>query len=307
MSAALTVVTQQTPSTKLGPDQVDLIKRTICAGATDDELALFLEVCQRTGLNPFARQVYAVKRWDRQANRQVMAIQTSIDGFRLIAERSGRYAGQLGPFWSADGREWLEVWLDTQRPPAAAKVAVLRSDFKEPLWAVATWEQYKQEGKQGLTSMWLRMGPLMLAKCAESLALRRAFPQELSGLYTAEEMAQASPREIVDVVTGEVLPAEVRTPAPEKPLAKPRMIGQADRKMIFAAATARAKEIGDPEIKGETIIRDIGRAWNLPPNEKGEPSTAGIPAKLAQRFAELVRLWEPGVSAGAMPEMAEDF
>ena len=173
-------------------DQVDLIKRTICKGATDDELTMFVQTSQRLGLDPFARQVFAVKRWDGNERREVMSIQVSIDGFRLVAERTGKYAGQLGPFWTADGKEWVEVWLDT-KPPAAAKVGVMRHDFKEPVWSVATWDQYKQQKRDGgLTSMWAKMGPLMLAKCAESLALRRAFPNELSGVYTAEEMSQAT-------------------------------------------------------------------------------------------------------------------
>lgn len=178
----------------LTDEQVDLLTRTICVGATKDELALFVSTCNRMQLDPFARQVFAVKRWDARAGREVMSIQVSIDGFRLVAERTGKYAGQMGPFWTADGKEWLEVWL-SKEPPAAAKVAVVRSDFQVPLWAVATWEQYKQEGKNGLSPMWRRMGPLMLAKCAESLALRRAFPNELSGVYTQEEMAQATPHE----------------------------------------------------------------------------------------------------------------
>lgn len=192
---------------------------------SDADLAMFLYTANRTKLDPLARQVYAVFRWDARQQREVMSIQTSIDGFRLIAERTGRYDGRDGPFWCGDDGRWVDVWLHPEHP-LAAKVGVWKAGSAHCTYAVALWSEYAQYGRDGnLTGLWAKMPALMLAKCAESQALRAAFPQELSGLYTAEEMAQASNGDAIDttarVVTQPALPAQpvaqLERPAENKP------------------------------------------------------------------------------------------
>lgn len=167
-------------------EQIDLIKSQIAPKATNDELKLFIYQAKRTGLDPLARQIYAIHRKAKDGNGnwiERMTIQTSIDGFRVIAERSGDYAGQDEPvFIKEDDKLYCKV-----------TVYRFRGDIRYPAAVgVAYWNEYVQTDREGKPAgMWAKMPRTMLAKVAEALALRKAYPQDLSGLYTNDEMNQA--------------------------------------------------------------------------------------------------------------------
>lgn len=160
----------------LQPSDMDTLKQTLCRGASDADMQMFGQVCQRTGLDPFTRQIY----WIPGKGAII-----SIDGQRVLSERSGKYEGMTAAEWCGGDGKWRDVWLDPRNPPAACRVGVYRAGAREPITAIATWQGYAQSSPQ-----WQKNGPNMLAKCAESLARRKAFPQELSGLYTREEMGE---------------------------------------------------------------------------------------------------------------------
>lgn len=172
------------------PEQVALIRRTMLTPQkrkpTDDEVALFVGQCKRTGLDPFTRQIYAQYRSSH--NVEKMSVQATIDGLRLVAERTGQYVGQDGPWWSDKDTDWTDAWFKSDAP-RAAKVTVRKviGGQVAQTSAVAHWGEYAQTYSQ----MWKGKPALMLAKCAEALALRKAFPNNLSGIYTAEEMGRA--------------------------------------------------------------------------------------------------------------------
>jgi phage recombination protein Bet len=173
--------------------QIEIIKNQIAKGCSDGELQLFGQVCTRTGLDPFSHQIYAITRMEYNKETRTkepkMTIQISIDGFRTIAARSGLYGGSSTEWCGEDG-VWRDAWLSS-KPPAAAKTTVYRKGSAHPFTGVARFDSYAQSYDGKLSGLWAKMSDLLIGKCSESLALRKAFPAELSGLYTSEEMEQA--------------------------------------------------------------------------------------------------------------------
>ncbi len=194
----------------------------ISDAVTKAELSGFLHLCQRTQLDPFSRQIYLIGRYDRRAGREVFTPQTAIDGYRVVAHRviagSGDQFGYEDTLWCDDSGRWRDVWLAAE-PPSAAKVTVLRNGQR--FSAVALFREYVQTNKDGKPiGLWGKMPAGQVAKCAEALALRKAFPHDLAGVYTAEEMAQADnpaaeERHLRTVRPGESDPWATAAPEPQ--------------------------------------------------------------------------------------------
>jgi len=285
-------------------DQIDLIKNTVAVGTSDLELALFLEVCRSTGLNPFQRQVYAVVRKGKtkQGNQWVetskMVIQTGIDGYRLIAARSGVHMGTTDPEFGPlkDGY------------PEFARVIVRKLVHGQMVEfpATARWAEYVQTkaeyqggsatGKQIVSDMWAKMPHTMLGKCSEALALRKAFPAELSGVYSDVEMQQAdnpateaAPAQqarTVDV-TREVAQAAGVEPQQVTPARSPALIAWEEK---IGKVGARLTELGLRE-KAVMVMRqhphwktDLGDAQAVYEGMKriGEQHAEDMAARTAQ-------------------------
>ncbi len=224
-------------------EEIDIIKKTICKDSTDSVLNLFIMQCKRTGLDPFARQIYSVPRKTKKfINNQWIeetqhTTQVSIDGFRLNAQRTGMYAGQKPVQWCGKDGVWSDIWIGNGYP-FAARVGVIRKDFAEPLYAIAKWDAYAVEEVYNkdktapktykVKSMWEKMPDHMLAKVAEALALRQAFPQELSGLYTNDEMPSHDDSHLINhnIIKTEYEQNKTKLIEQQKPIEQQKIIQQ---------------------------------------------------------------------------------
>lgn len=225
MSKPTEVATTETAALVLDADQARWTPQQLTAlhamgvseQASEAELDIFLHVSKRSMLDPFSRQIYLVSRKDRAlvdgqwVDAWKSTIQTGIDGYRVIARRAADRAGvdleYEDTLWCGQDGVWVDAWLDAG-PPSAAKTTILRGGHR--FSAVALFREYaqtkrKQNDEIVLTGMWATRGAGQLAKCSEALCLRKAFPLDLSNIYTDDEMAQADNPEGATVVAGAVV------------------------------------------------------------------------------------------------------
>lgn len=257
-------------------EQIDLIRRTVCAGASDDELALYLATSRRLGLDPLTRQIHAVRRWDSRAGREVMAIQVGIDGLRLAAHRTGEMDGYDPPQWCGPDGVWQDVWLGGA-PPAAARVTVYRRGHSHPYTAVATYAEYCQRGKDGRPAgLWARMPALMISKVAEALALRRAFPVELAGVYEPAELDQVEVVPPAQTSRSDLSEAVESQPQPN---AQPDRMTDRQRRHLMSLCTELGLERPERlQLASAVIGRPLGSAADLTTSE-------------AQRVIHALSMW----------------
>nr|DAY37318.1 MAG TPA: RecT protein [Caudoviricetes sp.] len=229
MSSELTITQDQTDWTQ---QQVAALKQLgVSNDVTQADLAIFLTQSKRTGLDPFSRQIYMIGRKQKTPNgyETKQTIQVGIDGLRAIAHRVAQQCHEVfsmsDTLWADKTGTWHDVWLAAE-PPAAAKVSVKRGGGV--FSAVAIFKEYAPVYNGKLGGMWLTKPALMIAKCAEALALRKAFPSDMSGIYTDDEMSRAE-----DVSAPTVVETSTQQQA-ETTVRKPLLATQEQRDQIFA-------------------------------------------------------------------------
>lgn len=280
-------------------EQEKLIRDMYGNGAGETEFRVFMEICKARRLNPLLRQIYFVSRNEWQGEGQPMkkswTVQVGIDGFRAIAERTGQYDGQDEPEF---------IYADSEaKIPLCAKVKVWRKGIPRPFVGVAYYSEYVQRGKGNAPNkMWSTMPHNQLSKCAEALAFRKAFPEDLSGLYTPDEMAQADNAPMYDGDTGEIY----EEPAPAPPRATRRASVAKSQDAAAAAAPSTGTVNADAAL-ADDLITGILDAANVEHVRDSMQRSMPLPAELREKvLVEGVKRLVEMVDAGDVDKVAAE-
>jgi len=212
------------------PSDLEVIRNHVAGpDFSNGELAYCLSVARARGLDPLQKQVYFTKRKKKDAGGNWVAsvtVEPTIDGFRSMAERTGELDGYDGPYWCGKDGQWTDAWL-SKEPPLACKITVYRQGKSHGFTATARYDAYVQgfdKDREGFrpNHTWAKMPEHMLAKCAESLALRKAFPSHLGSFYTREEMGQVDNGDRFEQLPAEQ-PKQATVTVVEKPKAVPEL------------------------------------------------------------------------------------
>ncbi|MFJ3029855.1 RecT family recombinase [Curtobacterium sp. NPDC087080] len=256
----------------------------------------FLALSRQSGLNPLSNQIWCIGRLSK--GRVEWAVQTGIDGFRLVADRSENYAGQDAAEWMTDSGEWVDAFIPKLHGghPLAARVRVYRYEWDRPAVGVAEWGAYVQTKRDGTpTEMWAKQGAGQLAKCAEALALRKAFPMDLSGLYTSDEIAAAPEQHIEIAGPSRDWSAEIAAATTHEEVED--LLDAADdagerTDAVRTAAMTRHGMLGEPTRPDETVVDpEPEAAAEAPAPDVAPASPAGLSDAdwLAQAEADVLR------------------
>jgi hypothetical protein len=253
----------------------------------------FLAVCHEAGLNPLRQEAYLMKRESRKHGASYTR-QTGIDGYRKMGRRGG-YRRVVARLWTGaedDPKWWREVeddygnlvrrrvwqdyWPDAVGAdgepvyPGASKVVVEYFDAQGELTtqaAVANWAMYvaldpvyangQRTGEFKVGAFWRKGGAHMLAKCAEALAIRMAFPAETAGFYVHEEMTRADAERRVDKASGAVARVRARAhrsaPPPEEPKPEIHEAEIVDAEVVEPAAEAEV-DAPKPDAQASPVV-----------------------------------------------------
>ena len=207
--------------TRRDPRRVALFSRTAGKELRGAEVDEALEWCEIYGANPFVRDIYFfVFDADKPDKRRVVPV-LGIGLYRKIAARTGNYRpdeapprfvyseAAVGPL-NPKGLVSAEVSVNVHSHGAWHKVtSCLKWEERAPIreiWAENDHGKRRPTGTFELDpkkTNWATMPETMLAKCTEADAIRKAWPNETSGSYLAEELdaaqtIEATATEIVD-------------------------------------------------------------------------------------------------------------